>query len=194
MDKHFPVQTLKAAGVLASRVSLDQVRIKEATFQSTGDWTRVPTINTESISHSITPGVYTFDEKSNTLEVEIDFVATLEAPKKKEPSFKIQAAFIARYHLTTAPPPSEMQELFFGGFSKANALLNVWPYWREFASSCNDRMGLPHWNLPVLRLLPEPGEPKAPARKPSGSPRAGGTGTPATGSTAAALPKRKKPK
>lgn len=192
MDKHFPVQTLKAAGVLASRVSLDQVRIKEATFQSTGDWMGVPAINTESISHTITPGVYTFDEKSNTLEVEIDFVATLEATQKK-PSFKIQAAFIARYHLTTTPPPSEMQELFFGGFSKANALLNVWPYWREFASSCNDRMGLPHWNLPVLRLLPEPGEPKAPGKKSSGSSRKG-TGMAAPASPARALPRGKKAK
>lgn len=178
MDKFFPVQTLKAAGVLASRVSLDQVRIKEATFQSSGDWQGVSTVDIENISHSITPGGYSFDEKTNMLEVEIDFVAALDASKRQAQSFKIKAAFIACYHLTTTPPPTDMQELFFGGFSRANALLNVWPYWREFASSCNDRMGLPHWNLPVLRLLPEPGEPKASGKKPSASPKkAGGSST-----------------
>lgn len=190
MDKHFPIQILKAAGVLASRVSLDQVRIKEATFQSTGDWLGISTINPESVSHTITPGVYNFDEKSNTLEVEIDFVAFHEASPKK-PSFKIQAAFIARYHLTTTPPPSEMQELFFGGFSKANALLNVWPYWREFASSCNDRMGLPHWNLPVLRLLHEPGEPKTSTKKPKASPKKP-AGTSKSETATKALPKGKR--
>jgi hypothetical protein len=192
MDKHFPVQTLKAAGVLASRVNLDQVRIKEATFQSSGDWVGVPTANTERISQTITPGVYSFDEKANTLEVEIDFVATLEASKDQASSFKIQAAFIARYHLTTTPPPTEMQDLFFGGFSKANALLNVWPYWREFASSCNDRMGLPHWNLPVLRLLPEPGEPKPPRTKPGASPKKGaGPSTPGAATKAPTKGKKK---
>jgi hypothetical protein len=191
MDKLFPVQTLKAAGVLASRVSLDQVRIKKAAFQSSGDWVGVPTIDTEHITHTITPGVYSFDEKANTLEVEIGFVTTLKAPKDQAPSFKIEAAFIARYHLTTTPPPKEMQELFFGGFSKANALLNVWPYWREFASSSNDRMGLPHWNLPVLRLLPEPEEPKTATKKPGVSQKKG-AGSSAPVAATKALPKGKK--
>ncbi len=191
MDKHFPIQSLKAAGVLAQRVSLDQVRIQDSSFQSSGDWMGVPTVNTESISHSITPGTYRFDEKSNTLDVEIAFVATLDASKAKAPSFNIQAKFIARYHLTTTPPPADMRELFFGSFSKVNALLNVWPYWREFASSCNDRMGLPHWNLPVLRLLPEPGVPEAAGKKPSGSPKkAAGSSTPK--SVTKPLPKGKR--
>lgn len=174
MDKLFPAQILKAAGALAPRVSLDQVRIKDASFSSSGDWEGVTSVDTGSLAHSIAPGTFTFNEKANTLDVEIAFTATLEGRKSKAPSFQMKAIYVARYHLTTTPPPVDMHELFFGSFAKSNALLNVWPYWREFASSCNDRMGLPHWNLPVLRLVPEPVEPKvdtkksvAPARKPS---------------------------
>ena len=140
MDKFFPPQTFKAAGVLAARVSLDQVRIKDASFQSSGDWTKIPSVNTDSVTHTITPGAYSFDEKANAFDVEIDFIAILEGKKANAPSFKVQASFIARYHLTTTnPPPPDMREMFFGSFSKVNALLNVWPYWREFVSSCNDR-------------------------------------------------------
>jgi len=158
MEKLLPAQVLKAAGVLATRVGLDNVCIKEASFSSSGDWDGQTHIDANAVMQSIDPVTYAFNEKTNTLDVEISFTVGLEKRSAKTPGFQIKAVFVASYHLTTTPPPENMRELFFGSFSKSNALLNVWPYWREFASSCNDRMALPHWNLPVLRLVPEPTE------------------------------------
>lgn len=165
MDIYFPPQTFKAAGVLASRVSLDQVHIEEASFHSLGNWDGTTVINREAIAHSAPKGSFRFDESANTLDIQVSLESSLKGKKSTDPSFKVKAVFVARYHLTTNPPPPDMWDLFFGSFSKVNALLNVWPYWREFASSCNDRMGLPHWNLPVLRLLPEPEKASSKAKK-----------------------------
>lgn len=158
MEKLLPAQVLKAAGVLATRVGLDNVCIKEASFSSSGNWDGQTHINANAVLQSIDPVTYAFNEQTNTLDVEISFAVGLEKRGAKTPGFQIKAVFVASYHLTTTPPPEDMRKLFFGSFSKSNALLNVWPYWREFASSCNDRMALPHWNLPVLRLVPKPTE------------------------------------
>ena len=169
MEKLLPAQVLKAAGVLATRVGLDKVCIKEASFGSSGDWDSQTHIDANAVLQSIDPVTYVFNEKTNTLDVDISFMVSLGKQTTKANGFQIKAIFVARYHLTTTPPPQDMRELFFGSFSKSNALLNVWPYWREFASSCNDRMGLPHWNLPVLRLVPEPVEGKESVKKSSGT-------------------------
>ncbi len=165
MEKLLPMEVLKAAGVLATRVGLDNVCIKEASFGCSGDWDGQTHIDANAVKQSIDPVTYTFSEKTSTLDVEIAFTVRLEMRREKPLGFQIKAVFVASYHLTTTPPPEDLRDLFFGSFSKSNALLNVWPYWREFASSSNDRMALPHWNLPVLRLVPEPTEAKKEVKK-----------------------------
>ncbi len=160
MEKKLPREILSASGAVASRVSLDQVFIKTASFSSSGNRVSASGVDRNHLTHRNSEGTYSFNAEGNILEVEIEFSTTLVGKKVKDPTFHIKAAFVARYHLTTNPPPEALYEQFFGSFAKSNALLNVWPYWREFASSCNDRMGIPHWNLPVLRLIPKPSRSK----------------------------------
>lgn len=169
MEKYLPSQVLKAAGVLAARVSLEQVSIKEAYFNKAGNWEPETHPDINELSQSFTSEKYSFEESSNCLNVEVVFETKMQSPTEGAPGFEIRALFLACYRLNTTPPPPDLYDLFFGSFSKSNALLNVWPYWREFASSCNDRMALPHWNVPVLRIVPEPADDKQEAKKKTNS-------------------------
>lgn len=41
-------------------------------------------------------------------------------------------------------------------FCKTNAMLNSWPYWREFVQNTIVRMNMPPLTLPLFRLTPAP--------------------------------------
>lgn len=49
------------------------------------------------------------------------------------------------------PTPNEIN-----AFCKTNAMLNSWPYWREFVQNTIVRMNLPPLTLPLFRLTPVP--------------------------------------
>lgn len=156
MDTLFPATVWRAAGAVAARVSLDSVQICEASFRCNQGMHKLLEVPIDSLKYSTKSGGYRFVAEENVLFVDIEFGVALNAKSADGPSFEIKASYLTTYRLTTNPPPEELMEFFFGSFAKANTLLNVWPYWREFASSCNSRMGLPQWNLPVLKLGPEP--------------------------------------
>ena len=49
------------------------------------------------------------------------------------------------------PTPAEIN-----AFCKTNAMLNSWPYWREFVQNTIVRMNMPPLTLPLFRLMPMP--------------------------------------
>ncbi len=60
---------------------------------------------------------------------------------------EVIATFSAIYTLTEEIPSEAIKE-----FSEHNLGYNVWPYWREYASSTATRLGLPQFSIPLYRL------------------------------------------
>lgn len=63
------------------------------------------------------------------------------------------------------PTPEETR-----AFSQTNAMLNSWPYWREFVQNTVARMNLPPLTLPLFRLVSAPSPRGKPAPQ-TGKPR-----------------------
>lgn len=60
---------------------------------------------------------------------------------------EVTATFSACYAIT-----EKLSEEAITEFAKYNVGLNVWPYWREYASSTAKRLGLPSFAIPLYRL------------------------------------------
>jgi hypothetical protein len=93
----------------------------------------------------------------------IDFLL-VASPKDDEKVrvFHIKCSFRVTYQLEKdyTPSPEEIE-----AFSTANAVFNVWPYFREFAQNTLVRMGLSgEPTVPFLKLIPKPAE-KEPEKK-----------------------------
>lgn len=66
---------------------------------------------------------------------------------------RIASTFELLYSLRDVikPTPGEIN-----AFCKTNAMLNSWPYWREFVQNTIVRMNMPPLTLPLFRLTPVP--------------------------------------
>jgi preprotein translocase subunit SecB len=66
---------------------------------------------------------------------------------------RIMSTFELIYSLPEVikPTPEEVN-----AFCKTNAMLNSWPYWREFVQNTIVRMNMPPLTLPLFRLTPVP--------------------------------------
>jgi len=60
---------------------------------------------------------------------------------------EVIATFSAIYTITKEISNEALKE-----FSEHNLGYNVWPYWREYASSTATRLGLPQFPIPLYRL------------------------------------------
>jgi hypothetical protein len=67
--------------------------------------------------------------------------------------FRIMSTFELIYFLPDVikPTPREIT-----AFCRTNAMLNSWPYWREFVQNTSVRMNMPPLTLPLFRLTPAP--------------------------------------
>jgi len=83
------------------------------------------------------------------LNVGIRFSLTGRKDSEKSKQLLIGAKFELIY---TVPPGIEPSEGEIDAFANTNALLNVWPFWREFVHSSINRMGLPPLTLPLFRM------------------------------------------
>lgn len=60
---------------------------------------------------------------------------------------EVIATFSAIYRILEEIPEEAIQE-----FAKFNVGFNVWPFWREYASSTATRLGLPSFPIPLYRI------------------------------------------
>lgn len=65
---------------------------------------------------------------------------------------EVKATFLAVYMLNPEKNPSEETLMEFG---KHNVGFNVWPYWREYAASTANKIGLPNIIVPLYRMPKE---------------------------------------
>ncbi|MCU7836549.1 MAG: hypothetical protein KZQ83_15030 [gamma proteobacterium symbiont of Taylorina sp.] len=77
-------------------------------------------------------------------------IASNEESLKKRILVEVKAEFNAIYFMK-----EELTEEEINVFGASNVGFNVWPYWREFASSISTRMRLPNFIIPFKRMREE---------------------------------------
>ncbi len=106
-----------------------------------------------------------FDEKENRLEAMITIegrdIRNATGEGAGGTGLRVKATFLLTYQVMVEPPPKDVREAFFTAFAQVNGLMNIWPYYREFAHEAARRLGVPNVIVPLLRVEPKP-EPKAP--------------------------------
>lgn len=104
-----------------------------------------------------------FDEKENRLEAMITIegrdIRNATGEGASGGGLRVKATFLLSYQVMVAPPPEDLREALFCAFTHVNGLMNVWPYYREFAHEGARRLGFPSVIVPLLRVEPTP-EPK----------------------------------
>ena len=92
---------------------------------------------------------------AQTLATPIEFRMTLrdtDVGDEDDPFFHVEALFEAVYELDAGFEPTldEIQS-----FARGNAVLNCWPFWREYVRDLAHRMEQPTPFVPFLRLMVE---------------------------------------
>lgn len=100
------------------------------------------------------------------LRVVVEFAAAARRRPGSHCEIQVGATFELLYHIPGEFRPKKAE---LEGFAHTNAMLNSFPYWREYVQSSVARMNLPPLLLPLFRITP----PLAQAGKAaSGKPRA----------------------
>lgn len=73
--------------------------------------------------------------------------------RESQLALRIRVLFELRYALPEGLRPTSEETT---AFSHTNAMLNSWPYWREFVQNTVARMNLPPLTLPLFRLVAPP--------------------------------------
>jgi hypothetical protein len=93
-------------------------------------------------------------DQQNNLRVRAQYSLVAKRTADKAPAVDIRASFELLY---TIPPDLKPSDREIKAFSVTNAMLNSWPYFREFVQSMIARMNLPPLTLPLYRILqPKP--------------------------------------
>jgi hypothetical protein len=94
--------------------------------------------------------------------VDLKLVMAYEEGGDHDPPIQVSAKFHLQYAIEKIPRQKQLLEEAL----QQVAMMNVWPYWREFVQSSSVRMGLPALPVPLFhlaqleKLLPEQGEKK----------------------------------
>jgi preprotein translocase subunit SecB len=100
-------------------------------------------------------------ESRTELRVLIKYSAQARRSSKSVAEITLSATFELMYHLPDSAEPSRTG---IAAFAHTNAMLNSFPYWREYVQSTVARMGLPPLVLPLFRIVPPPDKPVASAK------------------------------
>jgi hypothetical protein len=87
------------------------------------------------------------------LSVRVHFLVEVRTTAAKAQVFGLRAAFDARYQLNRGMPTEA--EAMLDAFAQTNAVIHVWPYFRELVQSTLWRTGLPPFPLPLFRITDE---------------------------------------
>ena len=110
-----------------------------------------------------TQGKLTHDGK---LKIVVSSSLKARRARSRKAEVEVEASFQLLYALPEELKPTQRE---IRAFADSNAMLNSWPYWREFVQNTVSRMNLPPLVLPLFRLSP-PGAAKP--STPEASPKA----------------------
>lgn len=86
------------------------------------------------------------DLKNASVNGKIKLDISYDSDETKDSAITVFASFSVGYSIVKAFPNKDALEKFL----QENAILNIWPYWREFVQSMTTRMGLPSFSVPLI--------------------------------------------
>ena len=135
-------KALAAARAVIACVELESVRIIHSRFV-----TSMPTLPTTPIELATTSRT---EESIDGESLYVVLDLALRGFKKEDVVLDVNARIEAVYSI---PADATFSPYQMKCFAKANGMLNVWPYWRDFVQSTVQRAGLPALTLPLFRVI-----------------------------------------
>jgi preprotein translocase subunit SecB len=89
-------------------------------------------------------------EGQKNLRILAQYSLVAKRTAEKAPAVDVRVSFELLYRI---PPDLKPSDIEIKAFSATNAMLNSWPYFREFVQSMIARMNLPPLTLPLYRIL-----------------------------------------
>jgi hypothetical protein len=150
----------KAAWEFFSRADLQQIALVSSTAMRVTDWAALKQplrtdVQFEPASVRLTESLARFKSK-------FAFTA-IDSSNPAAEAIKISCEFEASYELNDGYKPSSGE---VEAFQTGNAVVNCWPFFREFVQSTVVRMDLPAPPIPFLILAPSRNTPRAVASEP----------------------------
>ena len=179
MFSDFSEDDKKYASLMAQMVDLLDVKTIRGEFHVSEE-TREKTDSLDDFERITFNFAHIYDEEPKTLHAKINIKGATPLPNETKIEnmmlmFNTNATFVLSYQLKASPPPEDVRDAAFFGFIKLNGLLNVWPYYREFAMNMAKRAEL---NVITPLLLLKPNE-----RKPNNNPKRPAKTTPPSAKT-----------
>ena len=153
------VKRVKAARRLMANAQLESIRLLQADAEYLPFRGRI--VSAADKAHR---GLYVsakafpqarLEAKDKRLRVSVRYLlhARRGPGRQSQVALRIRVLFELWYALPAGlrPTPEETR-----AFSQTNAMLNSWPYWREFVQNTVARMNLPPLTLLLFRLIPSP--------------------------------------
>jgi len=134
-----------AARAVIACAEVESIRITRSKFGSRIHMSEAPQVEltTSSKTEELIAG--------GKLTIFLDL--SLRGLKGEEVWLEIAARIEAQYSL---PDDATFTAFQLKSFARANAMLNVWPYWRDFVQSTVQRAALPPLTLPLFRVIHKP--------------------------------------
>jgi len=157
-------EDIRRSATVANVVELISLRMTKGEFGTSAETTPKSRKNAAVLPPYQFEITSRFNEEENQLDVKIAILgrdirnATGEGAGAE--GIRVNAGFLLTYQLMVEPPPVELREGLFSAFAKVNGLMNIWPYYREFAHDVARRMGYPDVLVPLLRVVPAKENPK----------------------------------
>jgi len=77
-----------------------------------------------------------------TVEVKAEVTGRPESSAANDTVFRVESGFAAQYDVAPDPAGLTWDTTLYTAYANSSTMLHVWPYIREFCSSCTSRMGL----------------------------------------------------
>ena len=138
----------KAAWAFFSRADLQQITLVNSAAMRVRDWAALKQPLRTDVHFE--PASVHLTENLASFKTEFAFTA-VDSSNPAADAIKISCEFEASYELNNGykPSPGEVQ-----AFQEGNAIVNCWPFFREFVQSTVVRMNLPAPPIPFLLLAP----------------------------------------
>jgi hypothetical protein len=155
-------QNARLAGRVARRVDLWSIELLDASFRvwpgqlGRGRY-RKPAPLPIQLSVSTSESAEVEGRRLRAL-ITLRLTGSVGPGARKSKVLRSRCKFVTEYSLPSGvkPTAAELQ-----AFAKTNALLNIWPYWREYVQSMAVRAGLPRLMAPLLQVRVLPPQPRA---------------------------------
>lgn len=141
-EEALPLQLIQTAQIASIRLERVSARCEVESADA---------LPTRHLHIQFTTASTDMDGSEFRVRAEIDAAAGGEGERTAHEAAPVQirAVYILRYRVPESVKPSK-RELSL--FAETNAVLNIWPYWRQLVQDMSVRMELPPILLPLFRV------------------------------------------